>query len=165
MPVITGKLHVRQVGVKVKVSISEAARLSGISRQTLYVKYINKGSLSVERDSADKPVIDTAELLRVFPGMKLPDNRASVYGQPLTEELSSKINALDMELTATREQLQASQEREKQAQERERWLQQQIDKLTDTIKMIEHKTESGQELKPAIEPARSWLSRIFGRAA
>ncbi len=48
------------------VSVSQAARLAGISRQHLYRKYIKPGEISVQRDDKSDPVIDTSELLRVF---------------------------------------------------------------------------------------------------
>lgn len=49
-----------------KVSISEAAKLAGISRKHLYEKYINQGTISVSREEAKKPLIDTSEILRIF---------------------------------------------------------------------------------------------------
>jgi hypothetical protein len=53
-----------------KISISEAARLAGISRSHLYAKFIKPGKISVEttEDALGKPQkqIDTAELQRVF---------------------------------------------------------------------------------------------------
>jgi hypothetical protein len=71
-----------------KVSISEAARIAGISRQHLYTKYINPGLISVEKDSQGKPHIDTAELIRVFDTIAIPDSNMSANGQDLIGELS-----------------------------------------------------------------------------
>jgi len=131
-----------------KVTISDAARLAGVSRQHFYVKYLNKGVLSVDRTKPDKPVIDISELFRVFPDMKLPDNLVSTDRQELTQELASQVTALDKELQSTREQLAASQAREN-------WLKQTVDKLTDTIKLLEH--------RPAAEPIpkRGFFARLF----
>lgn len=58
-----------------KVSISEAARLAGRSRSTLYEQYIKKGKITVERDFEGRKQIDTSELLRVFGSIQLPDNQ------------------------------------------------------------------------------------------
>ena len=59
------------------VSISEAARLSGKSRQTLY-DMRDKGILSMSTDDVSgRPGVDMAELCRVFPRIK-PDS----FGQP-----------------------------------------------------------------------------------
>ena len=56
-----------------KVSISEAIRLSGVSRSQFYTKYINKGAISVTVDSGKK-LIDMAELIRVFGNIQLSDS-------------------------------------------------------------------------------------------
>jgi hypothetical protein len=50
----------------VKLSISEAARRAGVRRNTLYRK-LDSGRLSREIDPDGKPVIDLAELCRVYP--------------------------------------------------------------------------------------------------
>jgi hypothetical protein len=103
-------------GVNMKVSISDAAKFASISRQHLYTKYIKPGLVSVDRDNPSKPVIDTSELLRVFPGLTLPDSYLSNNRQELTPDLSDKLHTLDKEVQALRQQLHESQEREK-------WLQ------------------------------------------
>ncbi len=52
--------------------ITEAARLAGKSRSTLYKTYIETGKLSVGQDSATgRPVVDTSELIRVFGALYL----------------------------------------------------------------------------------------------
>jgi ACT domain-containing protein len=48
-----------------KVSISEAIRMTGISRSHFYNKYISKGLISLIVEE-DKKMIDTSELIRVF---------------------------------------------------------------------------------------------------
>ena len=55
-----------------KLSITQAAKMAGISRQTLYVKYINTGSISIEVVN-NKKVIDTSEIIRVFNDVKILD--------------------------------------------------------------------------------------------
>jgi hypothetical protein len=49
-----------------KVTITDAAKLAGISRAHLYNKYINTGVISISKDHRDRPYIDTSEILRVF---------------------------------------------------------------------------------------------------
>lgn len=51
-----------------KVSITQAAKLAGISRSYLYRKYINNGLISVEKEDNQK-FIDISELIRVFGDM------------------------------------------------------------------------------------------------
>ena len=137
-----------------KLSISEAARAAGISRQHFYTKYINPGLISIDREIPDKPTIDTSELIRVFGNVKIPDSLVSVSSHELTQDLSRKITELDAELTAARQQLVA-------AQERERWLQGTVDKLADTIKLLEHRAapEPYQD-----QPRRGFFGRLFGGA-
>lgn len=48
-----------------KYSISEAARIVGVTRKTFY-KHIEKKPISIEKDSNDKPVVDASELIRVY---------------------------------------------------------------------------------------------------
>jgi hypothetical protein len=49
-----------------KLSISEAARRAGVRRNTLYRK-LESGKISKETDQDGKPVIDLAELSRLYP--------------------------------------------------------------------------------------------------
>lgn len=53
------------------VSISEASRMVGKSRGTLY-RHNKAGDLSFEKDDEGNPVIQVAELVRVYKGWKLP---------------------------------------------------------------------------------------------
>ncbi len=48
------------------VTITEAAKLAGISRTHLYRKYVKTGAISLSCDDKGAKCIDTAELLRVF---------------------------------------------------------------------------------------------------
>ena len=55
------------------VSLSEAARLAGISRSTLYER-IKKGELSTTRSHHGRPMVQISELIRVFgDALQLPD--------------------------------------------------------------------------------------------
>lgn len=96
-----------------KVSISQAAKLAGVSRTTLYEHYINKGRISVEKDHQDRPQIDTTEILRVFGQLK-PEVSADVqptvcFEQQLAEAneavLHEKIKGLQALLDAKCEEL------------------------------------------------------------
>lgn len=77
------------------LSISEAAKHAGISRTTLYKKYIDTGVITVQRIN-DLPRIDVADLIRVFGNVNMPSSE-----QKLTEEynveqaLNNKINELE----------------------------------------------------------------------
>lgn len=49
-----------------KVNITQAAKLAGISRTTLYNTYIKSGQITVSKDHKGNRQIDTSELVRVF---------------------------------------------------------------------------------------------------
>lgn len=55
-----------------KISISEAARLAGKPRSTIH-RHIEKGKLSREMDGQGRPVIDVAELERVYGPLQQAD--------------------------------------------------------------------------------------------
>ena len=119
-----------------RVSITEAARLASIGRSSFYQTYINKGAISVSKDSSGKRFIETSELIRVFGELggntsgQAPDiqsqaeNCADVLG--ITPEEIVK----DLEIKMLREQLEKSEQREQ-------WLQSQVQNLTDTVKLLE----------------------------
>jgi hypothetical protein len=74
-----------------KLSISEAARRAGVRRNTLYRK-LEAGKISKETDAEGKPVIDLAELCRLYPHAATAPGRQP-QGQNGAGE-SSEVNAL-----------------------------------------------------------------------
>jgi len=126
-----------------KHSISEAAKLAGVSRSHFYKKYIRPGLISIEKDKDDNPVIDTSEIMRVFGGIhgNTDDNVSKI--QKDTLENGNKNTILQTEVELLREQLATAQERERLTADREKWMQKQIDQLTgqlaDTTRLLEHK--------------------------
>lgn len=124
-----------------KISISEAARIAGISRQHLYKAFINTGKISVIRDN-EKVYIEASELLRVFPDCKQSETPGI---QKLTNESDSKLQQNDEIITMLKAQLAEAKEREQQiveqSQKREDWLKQQIDELRQQqSNLLENKT-------------------------
>ena len=104
-----------------KVTITEAARLAGISRQHLYRGFINTGKISVIKDN-DKSVIEISELLRVFPDAKTvttysdtTPHHETIRNDNVTSDNSELVTMLKTQLA--------------EAKEREEWLKQQIDEL------------------------------------
>ena len=55
-----------------KINISQAAKMTGKTRTTIYKK-IKSGELSAELGNDGNRLIDTAELLRVFGDLVTPD--------------------------------------------------------------------------------------------
>src|SRR5438046_3062811 len=99
-----------------KVNISDAARLTGKARVTIH-RHIEKGKLTKEIDGTGNPVVDVAELERVYGALKQPDLSQDVTQRQ--QETISNGNVLQRELELLRE------ERER---ERNQW-EQQIDDL------------------------------------
>lgn len=126
-----------------KHSVSEAARLAGVSRSHFYKKYIKTGLISVERDNDDKPVIDTAEIMRACNGeLKGKDTDTAQIGQLHTYRIHNENTALQAEVKLLREQLE-------QAAGREKWYQ---DQLAATTRLLEHKAQ------PEPPKKRRWWS-------
>lgn len=89
------------------VSVSQAARLAGISRQHLYRKYIKTGEISVQRDDKGDPMIDTSELLRVFGKLEGDSGVDDNMLQNATQEKTSVDSVLLTDLQAKLQVLEA----------------------------------------------------------
>tara|TARA_B110000503_G_scaffold128993_1_gene200719 strand:- start:359 stop:733 length:375 start_codon:yes stop_codon:yes gene_type:complete len=104
-----------------KISISEAIKLTGISRSHFYKTYINKGIITIEI-LENKKLIDMSELIRVF-GANLkysPQEQTNTLKQP------TKIQPTTDKLIEILEQ------QIRDFKTREEWLQKQIDELRNT---------------------------------
>ena len=85
-----------------KFSISEASRLTGKSRQTLY-NMIDKGELSAGQDLTGARQLDKSELIRVFGELlsnDLSNGQSKVVqnGHDLTSDLTTKVSLLEQEV-------------------------------------------------------------------
>ena len=121
------------------VSITQAAKLSGISRATFYRKYINTGVLSVATDANGHKQIDMSELLRVFPDLKLTDTKASGDAKAIDNDKPDQ----SAEVELLRQQLQESKERENWyrqqiAEEKARAIEEKLRAERAEIKLLEH---------------------------
>jgi len=145
-----------------KVSISEAARLTGKPRSTLH-RHIGNGTLSKESDGQGKPVLDVAELERVYgPLLQADMKQRYEMHHPATPATGAadraEIEGLRRENVRLYSQLEdVKQERHKWQQEADSWRQQATALLTD------------QTRKPAAEPERpaprgfrAFLHRLTG---
>lgn len=124
-----------------KVSVSEAARLAGISRTNFYKSYVKTGKLTVERDEDGKPTVDTSEILRVFGRLQDISNDTEQNEQKVTPENTPNLSSLEAELKAVRELLSIKDEQLSDAKEREAWMRKQIEELTTAVRLIEDKRE------------------------
>ncbi len=128
------------------ITISEVSKKWGITRATIYKK-VNQGKLS----RLDSGLIDVAEVVRVFgePSVsKKTKDTVSIGGYIQGENvalLQEKIRHLE-------DTLRQSKDREREALEREDWLRGQVENLTQTIGLLEDKTQKKKGL----------LARFFG---
>jgi excisionase family DNA binding protein len=93
------------------VSLAEAAKLAGVSRQTVYRK-VNGGELSATRRPDGSKGVDTSELERVFGGLKSPVTSETVTATVTSDNVrQGATEALQAELEAVRAQLALQNER------------------------------------------------------
>jgi len=127
-----------------KVSISEAARLTGKSRTTLH-RLIKAGDLSTCSGARNAKMIDISELIRVFGDISKPVNE-----QPFEQVTEQRVTVTP----APSEQVVSSL---KQEVEHLRTLvsaqESHIDSLKQSLQLLEHKKDMQQPLPP---PAKWW---------
>ncbi len=111
------------------VSISEAARLAGISRSTLYRVYIRSGKISTVENDRGQPGIDTSELARVFKVLPGVATDATESDSMLHVQEQSDTVAKDAEVAHLRELIAVREEELARALEEIRWLRGKVDAL------------------------------------
>ncbi|MGB1257959.1 MAG: hypothetical protein ACPG51_18950 [Thiolinea sp.] len=136
------------------VSLTQAAKLAGVSRATLYRKYINTGEITVTTSRDGKKQIDTSEIIRVFGEIKgteelTPTQPTDQIRQPETRqdtvsgtkkrqlETPSDNQALHSEIALLKERLKASEKETESLRQDKQWLQSQVEGLTEGIKLLE----------------------------
>jgi predicted DNA-binding protein YlxM (UPF0122 family) len=132
-----------------EISISEAAKMVKVSRNTIYDK-LKSGELS--RCPSGK--VETSEILRVF------GNSAGRHTRQEQKTHVQSVHSVQPEDTKTEQLYQAQirtlEEALRQAQERESWQRGQIERLTDTLKLLEAPKKT--------TTARGWFERLMGRS-
>ena len=149
------------------ISISKAAELTGKNRITLY-RAMKSGKLSYSVGPHQQKLIDTAELLRVFPDVTLHDVTAET--QKSQEISKNPINSTCSDVTSDSFTLLQTafsmlQEQLKDAAERERRLEARIQALERRNEALEQRClPLGQDVeeRQADAPHKSWWRRIFG---
>lgn len=122
------------------VSISEAARLAGVSRPHLYRTYIKKGKVSVQRGDKNEPLIDTSEIIRVF-GSLVAEQVKVVNEQPVgVSEQDARIQVLLSENNLLRSTV---QERDKLLEATNRHL----EDMRLSLRLLEDKTTKKKRWK------------------
>lgn len=146
------------------VSISEAAKLAGIARSSLYKYYIKTGKLSLSQNGGKRPIIDTSELIRVFGSISSVDTLDNTVTpdriQKVTDENCSLSSATDaqklIDIAVMTETIKGQRTMLEQLQQENEWLKDLVNDLRNDVKQLTHqKTEPAP---PTIKPlqARSW---------
>ena len=143
-----------------RITISAAAKRAGIARQNLYSNYINAGKITVGTDERGNKFIDTAEIIRVFGSLKPEEDDSDDVTQnrrKVTIVNDSQNGGLQVEVRLLREQMADKNEQLQEYRQREQRLLDQVDKLMETIRQIEHKPNA-----PLADSERpSWLVRVL----
>ena len=138
-----------------EISILEASKRLKVGRSTIYKK-IASGELSKTPNGK----IDTSELFRVFGSSpktvsqdtpKTPvDNFQDIEKHPLYKAQADKVRMLEEALN--------------QACDREQWQRGQIERLTDTIKLLEApRTPAPPTPLTQAERLKGFIDRVLGR--
>lgn len=162
-----------------QLSLREAARQVGVSRQSIY-RLVSQGKLSATVGHDGQKRIDTAELLRVFGSLtpRQPETAETVAPrdsprQPETaretgppparymtaeerdrEAAIADREALRAELAAARETIRRLEEQASEARDREARL---LDLAQSATRLLEHREAQ------AAPPPRGILRRLFGK--
>ncbi|KNH33893.1 helix-turn-helix domain-containing protein [Pantoea vagans] len=130
-----------------KVSISEAARLTGKSRTTLH-RLIKTGDLSTCAGVRNAKMVDISELIRVFgdiskpvqeqPFEQVPEQRVTVTAA-LSEQM---VSSLKQEVEHLRTLVSAQESH--------------IDSLKQSLQLLEHKKDVQQPLPPPVKWWQFW---------
>jgi excisionase family DNA binding protein len=113
------------------VSISEAAKLVGRDRKTLY-RAIKEGRLSATQDATGTRQVDISELARVFGVFPVARDSGETVSLPQTEtgqttaDLKARLAALEAENAQLRERV-ADKDRH-------------IEDMRQTVRLLEHQT-------------------------
>ena len=127
-----------------KVSISEAARLTGKSRTTLH-RLTKTGELSTCAGVRNSKMIDISELIRVFGDISAPATEQyseQAYEQRVTVPVTANeqmINSLKQEVEHLRTLVSAQESH--------------IESLKQSLQLLEHKKDMQQ---PQPSPAKWW---------
>ena len=157
-----------------KISISEAARLTGKNRSTLH-RHINAGKLSKGFDTDNNPVLDTSELARVYPSFKVSavgQKAASVSRSNSKQQAATTYKTgntrveneiLKLKLQNAEEKISIEECRRREAEQREREAKEEINRLLGIVEkytFLLAAPQTPEEAHPE-QPRAGWWKRLF----
>jgi len=164
-----------------KISISEAARLTGKNRSTLH-RHIKSGKLSKHLDNDNNPVLDTSELSRVYQSFKIPVAKQQVATmsqsnrlQQLTTPIEMKDAAMEIELLKLKlehaeEKIAIEENRRRESEQREKATKEEVYRLLNIVEkhtyLLNAAHAQEEVLKGKIDfdlekPKDKWWKRLF----
>lgn len=129
-----------------KVSVSEAAKLTGKSVKTIY-RHIDTGKLSSSQNDNGSKSIDTSELQRVYGHLKFKSE--NVFDSRMSEVENQSDNQMRQLLQQENDML------KKLLDEKENH----IASLKQAMLLLEHKAETKKE-----KENQGWFSRLFNNS-
>jgi hypothetical protein len=149
-------------GISMQVTISQAAKMAGVSRATIY-NDIESGTLSVENGPKDRKMVNVSELERVYKTLKNPepeeDSNSEQISQSRQKEKSNsadQVAVLQERLEAQRKQTQLLEnmlEKEQEERKREREATKEFQEYFKT--QIENQAESIKNFTRLLEDHRN----------
>ena len=135
------------------LTITEAAKLFGKSRTTLY-KYNKSGVLSFVSGSDGKPAVDMAEMLRVFGSVHdtIVHNTGNEHFN--TPTLNAEHGLLEEKIAALQEVVRRQDELLRKADDREKWLQERLERSQQQIQALIH--QPSEQQPPSAKRKRWW---------
>jgi len=158
-----------------KISISEAARLTGKNRATLH-RHIKSGKLSRFLDDDNNPVLDTSELIRVYPSFKAPvalQHDAGVLQSNSMQQLATgvatgdatvEIEILKIKLQHAEEKIIIEENRRRDSEQREKEAKEEIHRLLNIVEKNTYLLAAApvQETISEMEQLKNkWWRRLF----
>lgn len=142
-----------------QLNISEAARHWGVSRQTLYT-YRDQGKITFGQDEKGNPIVDSAELVRVFG--EPPQERTAAGGAGTMPENSRMPSASD---EIARLQLELNTRELKSQIEIERLKRESAEQIADSLRAQINRleammTEKDRQLERTQNVAQEAMSRV-----
>lgn len=157
-----------------KISISEAARLTGKNRSTLH-RHIKNGKLSKDFDNDGNPVLDTSELSRVYSTFKMPatvqpaatvshsDSVQQVATPGEVGNATAEIELLKLKLQHAEERIIIEESRRREAEQREREAKEETNRLLGVVEKQTYLLAAPQAVNEAHaeQPRPRWWKRLF----
>ena len=138
-------------------TVTEAAKLAGVTRRTIY-RYIKQGKLSTVVTGSDSSQIETSELLRVFGNLSHPEESKVSTGSQVEEP--EYVTRLMAEMSQLRDLVQRQQLLLEDKLETDRLREQ----MTGLQNERDEATQELEKLRAELEAERGkgFWKRLFG---